>query len=153
MGKRYASFLPICILLGFVTAFGQGNFTKCKVEDKKLESVRYYIGNVERSRVSDSKPAALLVDISVKANKINRDDLTLIANHLKQTFCKEDNLIVGIFDRKDTAKYFDANLQSARNHFRGEYILNRIIGEDYVSYTTVADYNGNYKNRIKMDLR
>ena len=136
----------------FTETYGQSKYEKCKVEDKELKRVKYYIGYTERSIPQNDQPSNFIVDISVKPNKINEKDLLLIARHLKQKFCKEDYLIVGIFDRKDVAENYRFNVQEARNHLRGEYFLNRITGEEYISFVLIPDYNGNPQARIKIDL-
>lgn len=62
--------------------------------------------------------------------------------------------MVAIFDDKKTADFYDMNLQYARNHFRGEYILNSKTGEEYINFVTVPDYNANGRTLgIKIDLR
>ncbi len=151
---NYVNIIIFVAILGIscLTVVGQENFVKCKVKEKELKSVTYDIRNILRTDAKNDEPSVLIVSIYVKPNKINKDDLILISRHLKQKFCKEENLIFSIFDNKDVAKFYDMNVQSARNHFRGEYILNRITGKEYISFVTIPDYNGNPRARIKIDL-
>lgn len=79
--------LVICGTVSFSASGQQPVFVKCKVKDPTLRSVKYHIGEIYRENVKNGGPAALLVHIAVNANKINKDELVLIAKHLKEKFC------------------------------------------------------------------
>lgn len=141
------------ILMGqsFFTASGQEP-TKCKTKDKSLRAVQYRIGRFERSPQSTERPSTLIVDISVKPELIDAKYMVLLAHKLNQTFCKEDRLVVGIFDKYEIAVRFRDEFQDALDAFRGEYVLDRKTGKEYVSFSLVPDYQGNPESRIKIDL-
>ena len=127
--------------------------SKCKINDKSLRAVKYRIGSYERSRLAPEGPPVLGIGVSVKPEQINADYLVLLARNLNQRFCKEDRLVVGIYDRYEIAVRFRGEFQEALDAFRGEYFLDRTTGEEYVSFTTVPDYQRNYDSRIKIDLK
>ena len=139
----------LTILLAFVSlpsVLGQEP-SKCKLKEKRLRAVQYRFGRSERSTLG-----VLGLDISVMPEQINADYLILLARHLNQLYCKEDRLVVGIFDRFETALRFNLSFQEDRDALRGEYVLNRTIGEEYVRFSTVPDYQKNYESSVKIDL-
>lgn len=141
----------ILMFQDFSTALGQKP-TNCKVRDKSLRKVEYRIGSFQRSNVDPDRPPILTLGISVKPEQINADYIVSLARNLNQRFCKEDQLVVGIYDRYEIAVYFNGDFQDDLNAYRGYYFLNRTTGEEYVSFSTVPDYQGNPQARIKIDL-
>lgn len=119
---------------------------KCKVKSKELKSVKYYIGNIER--VGET----LSIRIAVKTNQINETDLVLIAKHIKERFCNETQIVTSIFDAKWTADNFNTTIKSARDALRGEYVLDKGKGEEYISFVKVQNYFENTKNSIRINL-
>lgn len=120
--------------------------SKCKIKSEELRSVKYYIGSLERIENT------LSIRIAVKSNQINETDLVLIAKHIKEKFCNETQIVTSIFDDKRTAHNFDTTFKSAINALRGEYVLDREKGDEYISFVKIPDYFNNPKGRIRIDL-
>jgi hypothetical protein len=138
----------IVVLIILVPALAQEEkVVKCKVKTKELKSVKYYVGQV--MRVENT----LSIHIAVKTNQINETDLVLIARNIKERYCNETEIVVGIFDKKVTADRFDTSFKSAIDALRGEYVLDKAKGEDYISFVKIPDYYNNPKERIKIDLK
>lgn len=143
-----ALMFAICFLTPLM---GKGQeLVKCKVQDKSLRSVKYRNAYSERSTV-DGRPS-ILICISVKPEDVNREFLVLLAHHLNQRFCREERLVVAILIDYKAARYFNPNFQDVREAWRGEYFLDRRVGEEYVSFTTNLNYNDNPQARIRIDL-
>lgn len=149
--KLFSLIIGVIVVLTITfPAFAQEKkIVKCKVKDKKLKSVKYYIGFIDQGIKPDD---SLLVHIAVKANQVNESDLVLIARHLKERFCKETRLVVLIFDSKITADNFDTTFKAARDALRGEYVLDKEKGKEYISFIKIPNYFENTKDAIKIDL-
>jgi hypothetical protein len=135
------------ILLGTQCFSQEKNVVKCKVQDKTVKSAKYYTGVVQRVQET------LLIQIGVEPRRVNETDLILIAKHIKERFCKESSLVVMIFDDKKTAKYgFDASFKESRDALRGEYVLNRATGKEYIYFVNTPDYYNTTAKRIRINL-
>lgn len=142
----------ILMFQSFSTASGQKP-TMCKIQEKSLREVKYRIGSFQRTKTDPEGLSVLGLGVSVKPEQVNADYLVLLARNLNRRFCKEDRLVVGIYDKYEIAVYFNSDFQDSLDAFRGEYVLDRTTGKEYVSFTTVPDYQKNYDSRIKIDLR
>ena len=138
----------VCLLLFFsFSAFGQrANYKKCKVDDSHIKSAKYYVGGADRVQET------LGVRISVKESNVNETDLSLVAKRLKATYCNEDELVVLIFVDKVPARRFDTTFKSSIDALRGEYVLSKSKGEEYISFVKIPDYFNNANKRIRIDL-
>ena len=122
---------------------------KCKVKNNELKSIKYYIGF---TGLVDNPKETLLIHIAVKDNQINETDLVLIAKSIKEKFCNEMRLVLLIFDAKKPADFFDLTFKTDRDALRGEYVLDREKGEEYISFVKIPNYFENPNDRIKIDL-
>lgn len=140
----FASCFPIATL-------AQGKEpVKCKVKDKILQDVKYRFAYSERSTRQGQPIVAL--NISVKPENINHEYLVLLARYLNQRFCREERLVVAIFTDYKAAKHFRPDFPEILDAWRGEYFLDRRTGEEYVSFTTIPNYNNNPQSRIRINL-
>jgi hypothetical protein len=97
------------------------------------------------------------VQISVKPENINPDDLTALATTLKRLFCKDDRVTVVIFDEERYAKnfspveenpYYKRGLES----MRGEFFFDRTTNEAFVEFSTTPNYFKSKQNRKRIEL-
>ena len=139
-----------CCLLTPTVSSGQ-KLNKCEVKDKSLRSLKYRIVNTERSFLSTGLPI-IGINISVAHKDINREFLLRLAQHLNQRFCREERMVVGIFDDPKAARYFNPPVRAVLDAWRGEYFLDRRTGEEYVAFSTVPNYHDNPQARIKIEL-
>ena len=83
----------------------------------------------------------LALQISVKPEHFNRDDMTALAKRLSQDFCHENQLAVAICDdykvAKDTLLITQFLIHGPNPAMRGGYDLNRTTGKASISFSTV----------------
>jgi hypothetical protein len=139
------------ILIAELGATGQAQDPRtCRVRDERLRAVKYTVGHYERSTVDGQ--SGVLINISIKPTEVERSLLLLLARHLNKRYCREPRIVVGIFDNPDAARRFDGSSRSDLDALRGEYVLDRQRGIEYVSFTPVPDYYGHPTERIRIEL-
>jgi hypothetical protein len=97
----------------------------------------------------------LVIQISLKPNFFNREDLTALAQQLKEDFCKEQSIHVSIFDdakeAKSTALVYGYLSQGGETGaLRGFYDLDRATGKEVITFTTKRN---SPLNEVVIDLR
>jgi hypothetical protein len=136
----------------FLTAAGAGvNYgqkpVRCPIENKVTAAPDYRIGRTFRTV---EEAPSLLVQISIKPGFYEREEIVALAERLNKEFCKEQRLTVLIFDNNRAAKKFDVNeLKLYSEAIRGEYSLDRVSGNEYISFSQDA---GKPSERLKIVL-
>ena len=140
---------------------GQKKIVRCKLQGKDMKAPDYKLGVTYEgpSRVpwkeEDITPMSI-VHISIDSKNVNRDDMIRLALKLKNDFCKEERLFVVLFD--DSAYInriyvsVDAFFHKADESKRGYCYLDRITGEEYITYSTVPNYFKNPEKRVRIEL-
>jgi hypothetical protein len=133
-------------------SLGQQKPVNCKVQDKEIKVPKYRVG---RFWYTVKDPSVLVLQISVDAKHINRDDMISLAKKIKQDYCKEKRLNAIIFTNHKAARDFvfsreSPTLERDLKEMRGGYFLNRDTGEEYVSFS--PDPN-KPREEMKIDLK
>jgi len=136
--------LPL-VLAGFLTS-GQKPI-KCKQETPPAES-SYRVGwhdyNVEG-------PKTLFLAVSIHARSFSKDEIIVLAHRLKQDFCNEQRLNVAILDDYKAARAFSPTNEKQwfHNHWRGQYLLDRVSGKEEINYSTAP---AKPKDEVRLNL-
>jgi hypothetical protein len=138
-------FLLIGLVFGLFTLQGSVNVSAQsadKVTVKKQSNPKYKLVN------SEYFDGVLLLDVVIKPEFLNPEDMKFFAKEIKAKYPKENTISVAFF----TDKEFDKNLADLRRYveaYRASYRLNRTTGEEYLSYAPIGRKSF---DREKIDL-
>jgi hypothetical protein len=141
--KRLSLLLCLGITIPFVTgslssASGQ-KIVKCPVQDKHGHIIKYRIGRIRRASVNNVP--TLLLQISIQPDNFNREDITALAEQLKEKFCHEEHLNVALCDSYKAAKdgllIFNLLNHETDPALRGFYDLDRTSSKESIGFSTV----------------
>lgn len=96
-------------------------------------------------------PKTLFLAISIDARRFSRDDLMALAQRINEVYCREQRLVVAILDDYRAARAFAPTNEKLwfKQHWRGDYFLDRNSGEEELSFSTTPDKP---KNEVKLTL-
>jgi len=133
----YFGLAILLIAAAFSLDYGQ-KIKKCRVEEKKRAPLQYRIGRVRRETVANVP--VLLLQISVASDQFNRVDMIALGHRLNEDFCNEKQLAVAICDNYEAAKdsllMHSLLVHEPNPGLRGGYDLNRVTGEEGISFST-----------------
>jgi len=131
------------------SGFGQ-KIVKCPV-NRQGHPIKYSVGRIRRA--STNKVPTLLLQISVPAENFNRQDMTALAQQLKDRFCHEEHLNVALCDSHKAARdgllIFNLLNHEADPALRGFYDLDRTSGKESIAFSTER---GKSLNEIVIEL-
>jgi hypothetical protein len=136
--------LPL-VTLGFLSIRQEP--IKCRLENKD-HSPSYRVGwhdyNVEG-------PKTLFLAISVREREFSKKEMVALARRLKNDFCNDQRLNVAILDNYKAARAFSPTNEKQwfHNHWRGQYILDRVSGKEEISFSTTPERP---RDEVKLDL-
>lgn len=129
---------------------------RCKTDNGSDRTFKYKMGLTFRSKRALGGPDVQVMQISIEPKRINQEDLLKVARWLKTDFCKEQRLSVMLLTDRRYADTFPVGgtlwYNEWQDALRGEYFLDRESGEEYISYSTVPNYNKNPQARVKVNL-
>lgn len=125
---------------------------RCPVK-KESRHVKYRMGLIERG----GGDLPLIIQISVDPRNINKTDLVILAKQLNKAFCKEEKMVVTVFDSYRYAKNFSPSGENpyywkGLESMRGEYYIDRKTDEEFVEFTSVPNYFKNKQDRIRIEI-
>lgn len=96
----------------------------------------------------------LVMQISLKPKNFKSEDITALAQQLKEDFCKEQRIHVSLFDdakeAKSTALIYGYLSQGGETGaLRGFYDLDRTTGKELITFSTIRN---NPLNEVMIDL-
>jgi hypothetical protein len=141
----------ISALVLVVTAGASGQ-KPVKCPSKSKTKTMYRMGISDRTAKG---PPTLIMQISVQPKKFNREDITTLAQQLKEDFCQEQRIHISLFDdakeAKSTALIYGYLSQGGETGaLRGFYDLDRTTGKEVITFATKRN---NPLNEVVIDLR
>jgi hypothetical protein len=136
------------VLLAGVSLIMANAYSRSKDETRAID---YKIGKSFRTVAG---PPTLIVYISVKPKRFNRDYMIILANELNNKFHDEKRVSVWVFDSYQSARDFVPHRHSPSYDrdfmaLRGFYDLDRENGSESVSF---ASTRGKPRNEIEIRL-
>lgn len=121
------------------------------VTQNKQKKIDYRIGKTIRTTAG---PPMLIVYISVKPERFNRQDMLLLARQLNDAFSTEQRVSIWLFDRYSSARDFVPHPHSPTYErdfkaLRGHYDLDRVTGKETMQFSSAPNKP---RNEIVIDL-
>jgi hypothetical protein len=116
-----------------------GQQARCGIKGGDKKSSMYRVG---RSICTVEEHPAFVLYISIKPGYFNREDMKLLARHLKDDFSAENRIAVYIFDYYPATKSFSYIKQDnptyARDQaaLRGFYFFDRNTNEESIAFSS-----------------
>ena len=148
MEKFKVTFLFSSILFVCSVSFAQQQeIEKCPVS--KETSGKYKLFTASRPLETYKQ---VLLQIIVKPKNFTKEYMTEIAKRIKTEYCKEEIVMLNIFDSKKSLLgwHYDYVVTGGKtDRRRGTYLLNRKTGEEAIEFSTKS---GNPINEIRIEL-
>jgi hypothetical protein len=136
------------ILIQTMSVFAQKPY-ECKLKSKY--DGKYKKGVITRTLERSEKPSFLIIQISISPENFNKEYLLAVAVRIRDKYCKEQRIQVGIFDEHTAAKTGEYlfSLDSMNIPLRGYYVLNRETNEEYITFATER---GKPRDEVRINL-
>ena len=127
--------------------------SKSSENAKRAKKVKYRIIAQEvTARSAKGEKLGLLLYVGVSPEDINQESLLSVAAQIKRKYNKLNRVVAGIYNRHEAVQYYRADSPEVFESLCGEYVLDRLKNEDYISFVPQCNYDLNKDSRIRIDI-